>query len=92
MGYIEEILEPVSCICSLLKFLAIKLREIQEYKGMERKGIKHLVTQIADDLSIFLKFKQEVMKAFDVNEQLTGMKISYEKTTTYRIGSILQCT
>ena len=54
--------------------------------------MKYLLSQFADDLDLFLKFKASAwnatMDVFDNYERLTGMKISYEKITIYRIGSI----
>ena len=76
----------------VVEILALKLKENPKIKGIERKGIKHLISLFADDISLFLQFKQEtwseVMKTFDIFEKMTGMRISYEKTTIYRIGSL----
>ena len=54
--------------------------------------IKNILSQFADDTSVFLKFEQLIMDEF-INvmsrvENLMGLKVSYEKTTIYRVGSL----
>ena len=74
------------------EILAIKLKQKPKNKTLMVKEKKILLTQFADDLNIFLKFDQDswqaVMNEFDDYEAATGMKISYEKTTIYHIGSL----
>ena len=74
------------------EILSMKLRENPKVEGLEYKGIKFLLSQFADDMDLFLKFKESVWQAtmyeLDKFESLMGMKISYEKTTIYRIESI----
>ena len=76
----------------LTEILAIKLKENPKVEGIEMKGIRFLLSQFADDMDLFIKAKetvwQEVMSIFDFYEAQTGMKISYQKTTIYRIGSL----
>ena len=85
---------PIAPILFLMlaETLAMQLRDNPKIEGIEINGLKYLLSQFADDLSIFTKFKQdlwqEIMNVFDDFESQTGMKISYEKTTIYRIGSI----
>ena len=85
---------PVTPVLFLLlaETLAMKLRDNPRIEPIEINGFKYLLSQFANDLSIFTKFKQdswqEIMNVFDIFEIQTGMKISYEKTTIYRIGSI----
>ena len=74
------------------QILVIKLQNNPKIEGIEAKNIKMLLSLFADDLDLFLKYKESVwnavMKEFDNFEHITGMKISYEKTTIYRIGSL----
>ena len=76
----------------LIEVLTIKIKENPKIEGVEVKGLKFLMSMFADDLDLFLKFKesawQETMRVFSNFENLTGMKISYEKTSIYRIGSL----
>ena len=74
------------------EILSISLRNNPRIKGIDVKNLRLLLSQFADDLNIFMKFDQDswqaTMNEFDKFEKMTGMKISYEKTTIYRIGSI----
>ena len=73
--------------------LARILKKNKQIEGIDlAKGGSIMLSQFADDLALFLKFKAEVwqgvMDSFDTFEAHTGMKISYDKTIIYRIGSI----
>ena len=72
--------------------LAQKLRVHPNIEGIKINEIEYLLSQFADDLSLFLKFKektwQAVMHVFDLFEKASGMRVSYEKTTIYRVGSL----
>ena len=54
--------------------------------------IKNILAQFADDTALFIHFDkisiEEVVRTFQNIEAATGLKISYEKTVIYRIGSI----
>ena len=68
------------------------LRSNKDLEGINVNGIKALLSQFADDLDLFTKFKQEsweaAMKTFTKFEVMSGMKINYNKTKVYRLGSI----
>ena len=54
--------------------------------------MENVLAQFADDTSAYLKYEELCINAFvqtlyDVERQL-GLKISYEKTTVYRVGSL----
>ena len=72
--------------------LVIMLRANHEIEGIMIEGIKALLSQFADDLSLFIKFKQEtwqvVISTLTKDEDISGMKINYDKTSVYRIGAI----
>ena len=57
-----------------------------------RGEIEHVITQFADDTTLFLEFSEEciceTVKALTYVENNTGLKISYEKTNVYCIGSL----
>ena len=76
------------------EMLCRMLKMNDKIQGFQLGQIKTLLTQFADDLTLFLKFDlgvwQVVMDTFDQFEKQSGMRISYEKTTIYRIGSLRQ--
>lgn len=55
-------------------------------------GFKQLISQFADDTDLFLKFDYDVLQeTIEVLYQVEcslGLKVNYDKTTVYRIGSI----
>ena len=74
------------------EILAIHLRKNPRIRGIKVGTIEYLLSMFADDLDLLLDHDRdvwgEVMNEFDQFEKITGMKVSYEKTTIYRIGSI----
>ena len=74
------------------ELLAIMLREDQEIHGVFLHDILHFLNQFADDLDICTRFDQNclnnILQKFTQFEQSTGFKLSYEKTTVYRTGSL----
>ena len=102
-GYVSEFFvptrglfqgNPIAPYLFLLisQVLVLKLKENPKVEGIESHGIRALLSLFADDLGLFLKFKQSAwaaaMSDFDLFESNTGMKISYDKTIIYRIGSL----
>ena len=102
-GYLSDVIKPtrglfqgnpISSYLFLLiaETLALKIKANKKIERLEFGKIKYLLSQFTDDLNIFLQFKKSAWKAlmecFDQFEQFTGMKISYEKTMVYRIGSL----
>ena len=76
----------------VIELLSIKLKEHPHIEGITIANVRHLVSQFADDMDLFVKCKKEVwyavMETLRVFEKASGMKINYDKTTVYRIGSI----
>ena len=74
------------------EIMANKLRLNDKIKGIKVNGIEYLIYQFADDIDMYLSFKQETLtETFNVLsgiESSTGLLISYEKTTLYRTGSL----
>ena len=74
---------------TIVKTLAIKLRENPEIEGITINGVKYLLSQFADDMDMFIKFKKEhweaTIKTLSVFKESSGMKINYDKTTVYRM-------
>ena len=61
-------------------------------QGLTVQNIQNILCQFADDTSVFLKFEQIEIDTFCTTleevETNMGLKVSYEKTTLYRIGSL----
>ena len=84
--------------CSSLYFLVIAellanlLRKNTSIQGIDVESVLNLLNQFADDLDVFSNNSEESIRAvFDVLEFFyfqTGLKINYDKTTIYRIGSL----
>ena len=76
---------------TIIEILSMLLKNDEKVEGLTIKEQRVLLSQFADDLDLFLKFKERtwhaVIRNFDIFERITGMKISYEKTTIYRIGA-----
>ena len=74
------------------EIMAIRLRNHAEIKGISIGKIEMLLSQFADDMDLYLSYEQTVLSAvldtLDLMELNMGFKVSYDKTTLYRIGSI----
>ena len=61
-------------------------------KGVPMDTIDNLLSQFADNTSAFLKYDQISLNAFSEAlqciEKNLGLKVSYDKTTLYRVGSL----
>ena len=61
-------------------------------KGVQLGSKTHVISQFADDTTLFLTYDlitvNETVKTLTYIEANTGLVISYDKTTVYRIGSI----
>ena len=60
--------------------------------GVKIHDILNLISQFADDTNLFLENEeqslQEVSETFDIAYRNLGLKVNYDKTTIYRIGSL----
>ena len=60
---------------------------------LEINGIRKILSQFADDTSAYLKFERLTLENFTHTlrtvEAHTGLKVSYNKTTIYRVGSLV---
>ena len=74
------------------EIMANKLRLSSGVKGIRMNEIEYLLSQFADDTDMYLEFSENNIKnVFNILSNIegnTGLRISYEKTTIYRIGSI----
>ena len=75
-----------------IELLGILIRKNDKIKGIKIGDYVNLLTKYADDLGLFLLYDQctwqEVEKTLLYFEQISGMKINYNKTIVYRIGSL----
>ena len=74
------------------EIIANKLRRHQDIKGINIGKVELLLSLFADDMDMYLPYDQIVLNAvvsalakMEIN---LGIKVSYDKTTLYRIGSI----
>ena len=76
----------------LIELLAIDLRKNPDIKGIKIGNYTHLLSMFADDVNMFMQFKQSSWQAalntLDQFTENTGLKINYDKTTVYRLGSV----
>ena len=61
-------------------------------RGIPIPNLKDILSQFADDTAAFLMYDQTTVEGFinvlaSVEEQM-GLKVSYDKTTLYRVGSL----
>lgn len=77
-------------ICAEL--IAIAIRKNDKIKGVTINNVEHKISQFADDTTLFLLFDREVLlevvKVFDHYCNLLGLKVNYDKTSIYRLGSL----
>ena len=74
------------------EILANKLRNNSNIHGVKIGEVEYLLSQFADDTDLYLSFDQNTLShtlnTLSGIEKNTGLRISYDKTTIYRIGSI----
>ena len=74
------------------EILANKLRNNPKIKGIQVGEVEYLISQFADDTDLYLNFDQstfsETFSVLSGIEANTGLKVSYDKSTLYRIGSL----
>ena len=64
----------------------------RDIKGVPIETLKNVLSQFADDTGAYLKYEQLTLDAFtgalECVEANMGLRVSYEKTTLYRVGSL----
>ena len=75
----------------MIELLALMIRNNDKIKGINVNGLIHLLSMFADDMDIFIQNEEtscnELFKVISRFEEASGLKINYDKTTVYRIGS-----
>ena len=85
---------PISPYLFLLQIelLAVMVRRNKHIKGVKINDTEHLLIQFADDLGMCLAYDRkswcEALKTLHDFEAKTGLKINYDKSSVYRIGSL----
>ena len=71
--------------------LAIMLRSNSNITGIKIGQITSLLAMFADDMSVFMlnspRNWQELRKTIREFQSISGLKVNYEKSTIYRLGS-----
>ena len=72
--------------------MANKIRSNPKIKGIKIREIEYIISQFADDTDLYLSYEQETatetLNTLTDIEKNTGLRVSYDKTTMYHIGSI----
>ena len=67
------------------------LRANKKVKGIQVNSMEHLLSMFADDIDIYVQNTpaccQALMMTIKEFEALSGLKINYDKSTVYRLGS-----
>ncbi len=74
------------------EILANYIRQNENIKGIKIGDFEHKLSQYADDTTLSVLYDADtlntVLNIFDHFEQLSGLKVNYNKTEVLRIGSI----
>ena len=74
------------------EIMANKIRQHPGIKGIKMGEIEYIISQFADDTDLYLNYDQgtldNTLEILSDVEKNTGLKVSYDKTTLYRIGSL----
>ena len=80
----------IFCFCG--EIMAHLIRENDKIRGLDVHGVRSILSQFADDTAAFLNFDKisvsEFSDTMSLVERQMGLKVSYEKTTIYHIGSL----
>ena len=75
----------------IIELLAIKMKNNLRIEDIRIGFFTTFLTMVADDLNIFVLNKENVCKAIKDTiaelEQISGLKVNYEKSTACRLGS-----
>ena len=77
----------------IAEIFATSIRMNKKITGFPINELQDLLGQFADDTDLFLngssqRATQEVLSSLDSFYNISGMKVNYDKTTLYRIGSL----
>lgn len=76
----------------LTEVLSINIRKNDKIKGIKVGDREIKLAQFTDDMNSFLKFKKQTIMEFESElidfEEASGLKVNYDKTNVYRLGSL----
>ena len=79
--------------CYTSEIMSHLIYQNPDIRGLDVYGIENILSQFADDTSAYLKYEKTCIEAFAETlaciERQMGLKVSYDKTTVYRIGSLV---
>lgn len=85
---------PISSFLFLItgQLLNYMLKNDVTVKGIHMNNYDHIISQFADDTDLYLMYDQkslnQVLSIFNILESNIGLKVNYDKTTLYRMGSL----
>ena len=94
---IERSVHQGGCLSGTLfnlcvQLLSIRIKNNERIKGLQIGDQTQLLNQYADDTDAFSENDQEsldcLIKELDFFQEQSGLCVSYEKTSIYRIGSL----
>ena len=77
----------------IAEILTLSIRHNDAIEGITIREIRNLLNQFADDMDIFSKATEQSLR--EIHKELnnfyyqSGFTVSYDKTTLYRIGSLI---
>ena len=75
--------------------ICAEIRENKSIEGIKIGNTENKLAQFADDMDLYLMYKESVLRealaALKKFERSTGLKINYDKSVLYRIGSVKSC-
>ena len=75
--------------CAIIEHL---IQQNNDIRGISLGGLEHILSQFADDTCAFLQFTPLAIDGFccvlRTLENQLGLKVSYDKTALYRVGSL----
>lgn len=84
--------DPLSCYIFILcaEVLSLKLKSVENIKGIRIKQTEHLLSQFADDTTVMLDGTAQSLNAtldvLSVFAQISGLRVNFEKTKVVWIG------
>ena len=94
MGLIRAVLFPPFLYNLIGEILSHRIKGNPRIQGikMGKDAVSEVITQFADDTGLFLLYNEstlnEAIHELSHIENNTGLKISYDKTKVYRVGSL----
>ena len=86
----ENPISPIGFV-KVIELLAILIKRNKKIKGITINSIEYLLSMFADDIDICIQNKpqvwEELRNTIAYFESLSGLKVNYDKSSVYRLGS-----